>query len=135
MSSWTSLLQLVGTATAQTLTMVFFSTIFSLLLGTPLGILLCVTAEGNLLPKPMLHQLIGRFGKNFVRPSFLRDAGEEMNRREEKNGLCPSACAYGIQPARRSEPHQGTHTSNEGAWDGFGCHHRPWRYVWCCPIL
>jgi len=61
MSSWTSLLQLVGTATAQTLTMVFFSTIFSLLLGTPLGILLCVTAEGNLLPKPMLHQLIGRF--------------------------------------------------------------------------
>ena len=59
-SSWTTLLQLVGTATAQTLTMVFFSTVFSLLLGAPLGVLLCITAEGNLMPKPILHQLLDR---------------------------------------------------------------------------
>ena len=59
-SSWTTLLQLVGTATAQTLTMVFFSTVFSLLLGAPLGVLLCITAEGNLMPKPVLHQLLDR---------------------------------------------------------------------------
>jgi len=60
MSSWTVLFQLVGTATAQTLTMVFFSTLFSLALGAPLGILLCITSEGNLMPKPVLHQLIDR---------------------------------------------------------------------------
>ena len=59
-SSWTTLLQLVGTATAQTLTMVFFSTVFSLLLGAPLGVLLCMTAEGSLMPKPVLHQLLDR---------------------------------------------------------------------------
>ena len=60
MSSSAVLLQLVGTATAQTLIMVFLSTCFSLLLGAPLGVLLCITAEGNLMPKPVLHQLIGR---------------------------------------------------------------------------
>ena len=37
------IVSLVGTATLQTLSMVFFSTIFSLILGLPLGILLCVT--------------------------------------------------------------------------------------------
>ncbi|MEL3906181.1 MAG: ABC transporter permease [Treponema sp.] len=60
MSSTAVLLRLVGTATGQTLTMVFLSTFFSLLLGAPLGVLLCVTAEGNLIPKPVLHQLISR---------------------------------------------------------------------------
>ena len=34
------IVNLVGTATLQTLAMVFFSTIFSLLLGLPLGIFL-----------------------------------------------------------------------------------------------
>ena len=60
MSSWSTLVQLVGTATAQTLIMVFFSTLFSFILGAPLGVLLCITAEGNLMPKPVLHQLIDR---------------------------------------------------------------------------
>ncbi len=60
MSSWTLLLELVGTATAQTVTMVFFATVFSLLLGAPLGVLLCITAEGNLMPKPVLHQILDR---------------------------------------------------------------------------
>lgn len=60
MSSWTLLFQLVGAATAQTLTMVFFSTVFSLLLGAPLGVLLCITAEGNLMSKPVLHQILDR---------------------------------------------------------------------------
>ncbi|MGP1594886.1 MAG: methionine ABC transporter permease [Treponema sp.] len=61
MSSFSTLLYLVRTATAQTLSMVFFSTLFSLLLGAPLGVLLCVTAEDNLLPKPILNQIISRF--------------------------------------------------------------------------
>ena len=60
MSSWSALVQLVGTATAQTLIMVFFSTLFSFILGAPLGVLLCITAEGNLMPRPVLHQLIDR---------------------------------------------------------------------------
>ena len=60
MSSWSTLVQLVGTATGQTLIMVFFSTLFSFILGAPLGVLLCITAEGNLIPKPVLHQLIDR---------------------------------------------------------------------------
>ena len=60
MSSWQVLLQLVGAATVQTLTMVFFSTVCSLVLGAPLGILLCITGEGNLMPKSVLHQIIDR---------------------------------------------------------------------------
>ena len=60
MSSWSTLVQLVGTATGQTLIMVFFSTLFSFILGAPLGVLLCITAEGNLMPRPVLNQLIDR---------------------------------------------------------------------------
>ena len=60
MSSWSTLVQLVGTATGQTLIMVFFSTLFSFILGAPLGVLLCITTEGNLMPRPVLHQLIDR---------------------------------------------------------------------------
>ena len=60
MSSWSTLVQLVGTATGQTLIMVFFSTLFSFILGAPLGVLLCITAEGNLMPRPVLYQLIDR---------------------------------------------------------------------------
>ena len=60
MNSWSTLVQLVGTATGQTLIMVFFSTLFSFILGAPLGVLLCITAEGNLMPRPVLHQLIDR---------------------------------------------------------------------------
>ena len=60
MSSWATLVQLVGTATGQTLIMVFFSTLFSFILGAPLGVLLCITSEGNLMPKSVLHQLIDR---------------------------------------------------------------------------
>ncbi|MGP1576504.1 MAG: methionine ABC transporter permease [Treponema sp.] len=60
MSAFSTLLQLVGAATLQTLSMVFFSTVFSVLLGAPLGVLLCITAEDNLLPKPIFNQIISR---------------------------------------------------------------------------
>ena len=50
------LMSLVGTATVQTLIMVFVSTIFSLVLGLPLGILLCVTDPvTGIMPKPVLN--------------------------------------------------------------------------------
>ena len=55
------LMSLVGTATVQTLIMVFVSTIFSLVLGLPLGILLCVTDPvTGIMPKPVLNQVLTR---------------------------------------------------------------------------
>jgi D-methionine transport system permease protein len=54
---------LVGQSTVQTLNMVLFSTIFSLLLGLPLGILLSVTGEeqqGGIIPHPILNNVLGR---------------------------------------------------------------------------
>jgi D-methionine transport system permease protein len=54
---------LVLTATGQTLAMVFFSTLFSLLMGLPLGILLSITSgeeQGGIIPKPLLNNVLGR---------------------------------------------------------------------------
>ena len=54
---------LVFDATLQTLSMVFFSTLFSLLLGLPLGILLSATSseeQGGIIPHPMLNNILGR---------------------------------------------------------------------------
>ncbi|MBE6344793.1 MAG: ABC transporter permease [Spirochaetaceae bacterium] len=51
----------VGTSTLQTLAMVFISTIFSLVLGLPLGILLCITdPQTGIMPKPILNQILTR---------------------------------------------------------------------------
>lgn len=61
MSSIQEIFTLVGTSTLQTLEMVLFSTIFSLILGLPLGILLCVTdPQGGIMPKPVLNQILTR---------------------------------------------------------------------------
>jgi len=54
---------LVFDATLQTLSMVSFSTLFSLILGLPLGILLSVTSseeQGGIIPHPMLNNILGR---------------------------------------------------------------------------
>ena len=51
---------LVGTSTIQTLLMVFFSTIFSLVLGFPIGVLLCITNKNGIMPKPVLNQILSR---------------------------------------------------------------------------
>ncbi|MBP5329714.1 MAG: ABC transporter permease [Spirochaetaceae bacterium] len=52
---------LVGSATLQTLAIVFSSTLFSLILGFPLGILLCVTDPvSGIMPKPVLNQVLSR---------------------------------------------------------------------------
>ncbi len=53
-------IQLVGTATLQTLAMVALSTVFSLALGFPLGILLCVTDPAGIAPRPALNQALSR---------------------------------------------------------------------------
>ena len=57
------MMNLVLNATGETLVMVFFSTIFSLILGLPLGVLLHVTSseeQGGIIPKPLLNSVLGR---------------------------------------------------------------------------
>ncbi|MDD2297686.1 MAG: ABC transporter permease [Sphaerochaetaceae bacterium] len=57
------LITLVWNATVETLSMVSFATLFSLILGLPIGILLCVTgpiAQGGIVPKPVLNNVLGR---------------------------------------------------------------------------
>lgn len=54
------LLYLVGTSTLQTLIMVLFSTVFSMILGFPLGVLLCVTNANGIMPRKALNQVLSR---------------------------------------------------------------------------
>lgn len=49
---------MIWTSTLETLYMVFFSTLFSLLIGFPIGILLTVTNEGNILERPKLNKVL-----------------------------------------------------------------------------
>lgn len=61
MTPFYAMLNLVGNATLQTLSMVFASTFFSLLLGFPLGILLCVSDPSTgIAPKPILFKILTR---------------------------------------------------------------------------
>lgn len=61
------LLTSVGEATVETLVMVFSSTFFSVLLGLPLGILLCTSdPQGGIKPKPILYSVLTRI-VNIVR--------------------------------------------------------------------
>ena len=55
--------KLIGESTLQTLEMVSLSTLFSVILGLPLGILLCVTAPGRdagIRPRPVLNEILSR---------------------------------------------------------------------------
>ncbi len=54
------ILTLVGESTLQTLIMVFFSTLFAVILGFPLGILLNTTGKYGITPKPVLNAILGR---------------------------------------------------------------------------
>ncbi len=58
--NWSQLFRLVLPSTLQTLQMVLFSTLFSLLLGFPLGVLLCVTSPSGISPRPALNQIVGK---------------------------------------------------------------------------
>lgn len=56
-----AILKLVGGATLQTFEMVIFSTIFSIILGFPLGVWLCVTDPATgITPRPVLNQILTR---------------------------------------------------------------------------
>ena len=59
--SWSQIFYLVGNATLQTLFMVFFSAVFSVILGLPLGVLMCVTDfVCNIMPMPVLNKVLNR---------------------------------------------------------------------------
>ena len=51
---------LVGQSSLQTLEMVFFSTLFSLVLGFPVGVLLYITNPTGISPRPILNQVLSR---------------------------------------------------------------------------
>ena len=54
---------LVGTSTWQTVVMVFLSTIFSMILGLPIGVLLHVTSseeQGGIIPRPVFYSILSR---------------------------------------------------------------------------
>ena len=58
-----TMFQLVWEATQQTIVMVFLSTIFSLILGFPIGVLLHVTGSeehGGILPHPAFYAVMSR---------------------------------------------------------------------------
>ena len=50
---------LIITPTLETIYMVFASTIFSLIIGFPLGILLVITEKGSIWEKPFFNKLVG----------------------------------------------------------------------------
>ncbi len=67
MSSLGTLISIVGEATGETLTMVFASTFFSILLGLPLGVLLCISDPANgIKPRAALYIVLTRI-VNIVR--------------------------------------------------------------------
>lgn len=65
---------LVWGATGETLLMVLFSTVFSLVIGLPLGILLHVTSaedQGGIIPHPVLNNVLGRIVNVFRSFPFI----------------------------------------------------------------
>ncbi|MCQ2241979.1 methionine ABC transporter permease [Treponema sp.] len=54
------ILTLVGISTLQTLEMVLFSTVFSMVIGFPLGVLLYSTNSMGITPRPVLNQVLSR---------------------------------------------------------------------------
>ncbi len=61
MIDFQELFHLVGEATTETLIMVFISTIFSVILGLPLGVLLCTSdPAAGIKPRPVLYVVLTR---------------------------------------------------------------------------
>ncbi|GAA1334625.1 methionine ABC transporter permease [Saccharothrix algeriensis] len=65
---WSTVLDDTLVATGGTLYMVGVSTLIAVLLGTPLGVWLQLTAPGGLRPSPVVHKLVG----------FVVDLGRSM---------------------------------------------------------
>ena len=57
---WSDLLDVLLVGTGQTLYMVFFALVFTVLLGLPIGVLLVGTERGGLFEKPFGSRVVGR---------------------------------------------------------------------------
>lgn len=61
MTDFATIWALISKATVETSIMVFFSTLFSVLIGLPLGVILYATgSEYGLFPKPVLNNILSR---------------------------------------------------------------------------
>lgn len=58
-NEFVNLYNIIVPSLIQTLYMVFFSTIFSVLIGAPLGIVLVITRKGSIWEKPRLNDFLG----------------------------------------------------------------------------
>lgn len=56
---WGGLVELLIPAIGESLYMVFFSTLFSVLIGTVLGVILVITEKGHILERPSLNKVLG----------------------------------------------------------------------------
>ncbi|MGM1059815.1 methionine ABC transporter permease [Saccharothrix sp. Mg75] len=65
---WSEVFDQLLVATGETLYMVVVSTLIAVLLGTPVGIWLQLTAPGGLKPRPVVHKVLG----------FVVDLGRSM---------------------------------------------------------
>ena len=54
------LFTLIETSTLETLLMVFFSTLFAMIIGFPLGVLLNITNKYGITPKPVFNTILSR---------------------------------------------------------------------------
>ncbi|MDB5078175.1 MAG: transporter permease [Chloroflexi bacterium] len=57
--NWEMFLPQLWASTLETFYMVGFSTLLTLLLGLPLGLLLVLTGRGNLMPQPIVNSVLG----------------------------------------------------------------------------
>ena len=58
-TDWNDILQLLLTATGETLYMVLLAAVFTLLIGLPLGVQLFVSRRGGLFPLPRVNRVLG----------------------------------------------------------------------------
>jgi len=57
--TWEEMLPLLLESTGQTVQMVLWSTLFTVILGLPLGVALVATDRGGLFPSPVLNRVLG----------------------------------------------------------------------------
>ena len=58
-TDWHDILQLLLTATGETLYMVLLAALFTVLIGLPLGVLLFISRRDGLFPLPRLNRVLG----------------------------------------------------------------------------
>ena len=85
------MIKLVMQSTWQTLVMVFLSTIFSLILGLPVGVLLHITGKeetGGIIPRPLFNSVLSRI-VNILQPgNGNRHDGNRDSSIDSRSSVC-----------------------------------------------